>query len=434
MPSTSGKQRGSLAGLFGAAKPPQSALDDKEALAKSLRAGISMPFSVLQPTPNCEESPTEKSIQGQESLDIQNGEHKHALPAPTHQPQPATEAAQAAANREQSQKQIDLPSQPVQSVGVTEEHHARGVSGVGAQVQGEDGTESGSGEEEHLGMVPGAAVGLPVMDYVPISINEMNRAARNSKAEGGGGKKGKQKGDGPQSISQNTLPRKDKDALKRKYIMGLEHEDGEGSEDEEGAQRDKKQRRGQSAQGGSQGGRQGGKQGAGKKRSSHQARVAVDAVVEDSESSSSDDDGDDGDGDDGLRAGSIRNPLTKHIHKAGGRSMGAEPASSDSEDGDTASGRGHGRAGGIVAFDYAAATEQANKVEKARVRRLAQQQIAAGDRGRGRGRQQQQRSAGGRGGKRPAFNPYHIPDENLMKAGKRSTVMPRSGNRTMTFK
>ncbi len=36
--------------------------------------------------------------------------------------------------------------------------------------------------------------------------------------------------------------------------------------------------------------------------------------------------------------------------------------------------------------------------------------------------------------RKPAFNPYDIPDDNLIKGGKRSAVMPRSGNKTMTFK
>ncbi len=45
------------------------------------------------------------------------------------------------------------------------------------------------------------------------------------------------------------------------------------------------------------------------------------------------------------------------------------------------------------------------------------------------------RGRGGDGGrKQPAFNPYDIPDEHLIKGGKRSTVMPRSGNRTVTYK
>lgn len=46
------------------------------------------------------------------------------------------------------------------------------------------------------------------------------------------------------------------------------------------------------------------------------------------------------------------------------------------------------------------------------------------------------RGRGGRsGGRQPtAFNPYDIPDEFLMKGGKRSAVMPRSGNRSSTFK
>jgi len=31
------------------------------------------------------------------------------------------------------------------------------------------------------------------------------------------------------------------------------------------------------------------------------------------------------------------------------------------------------------------------------------------------------------------FNPYEIPDEGLLKGGKRSSAAPRSGNRSMTF-
>jgi hypothetical protein len=41
---------------------------------------------------------------------------------------------------------------------------------------------------------------------------------------------------------------------------------------------------------------------------------------------------------------------------------------------------------------------------------------------------------GAAAGKRKAvFNPYEIPDEGLLKGGKRSSVAPRSGNRSMTF-
>jgi len=413
MPSNSGKPRGSLAGFFGAAKPPKSAADDKEALAKSLRASISMPFSVL-PVPSPKQNPAEHGTKGKESAEAQQGEHQHLHPAPTHQPSPATDAPLAAADRKSIQKQVDLSLQADNRVVVVEEHHdVTGVSGGGAEGERKDGVGSASSDEEHLGMVAGATVGLPVMDYVPISINEMKRAARKSKAEGGGGKKGKQKGDGPQSISQNTLPRKDKDALKRKYIMGLEYDDGEGSEDEECTHAGKKQRQGQSGRGGGQNGWQGSRQGAGKKRGSHKAGVAADAVLDDSESSSSDDDDEDA-----VGTGPSRGFSNKHKREASRKSVGAEPASSDSEDGDGASGQERRQADGIVAFDYAAATEQVNKVEKARARRQAQQQGGAGS----------------RGGKRPAFNPYHIPDENLIKAGKRSTVMPRSGNRTMTYK
>lgn len=32
-----------------------------------------------------------------------------------------------------------------------------------------------------------------------------------------------------------------------------------------------------------------------------------------------------------------------------------------------------------------------------------------------------------------AFNPYGITDEHWLKGGKRSAVMPRSGNRSKTF-
>ncbi len=69
-----------------------------------------------------------------------------------------------------------------------------------------------------------------------------------------------------------------------------------------------------------------------------------------------------------------------------------------------------------------------------------------GKRGRGedhlRGARRGGRGAGaGRGGapaaaagqRKPAFNPYDIPDDVLIKPGKRTTAMPRSGNRSMTF-
>ena len=55
------------------------------------------------------------------------------------------------------------------------------------------------------------------------------------------------------------------------------------------------------------------------------------------------------------------------------------------------------------------------------------------DRGRGRGARGEGAAAGLGGDARkrkPAFNPYDIPDEGLLKGGKRSTVMPRSGNRS----
>ena len=32
-----------------------------------------------------------------------------------------------------------------------------------------------------------------------------------------------------------------------------------------------------------------------------------------------------------------------------------------------------------------------------------------------------------------AFNPYGVADEHWLKGGKRSAVMPRSGNRSKTF-
>lgn len=31
------------------------------------------------------------------------------------------------------------------------------------------------------------------------------------------------------------------------------------------------------------------------------------------------------------------------------------------------------------------------------------------------------------------FDPYDISDEGLMKGGKKSAIMPRSGNRSITF-
>jgi hypothetical protein len=67
-----------------------------------------------------------------------------------------------------------------------------------------------------------------------------------------------------------------------------------------------------------------------------------------------------------------------------------------------------------------------------------------GGRGRGRGRDAGRgRGRGGRGGRkddaapRPppgAFNPYALPDLNSLKAGKRSTVHVRSGNKSMSFR
>lgn len=51
------------------------------------------------------------------------------------------------------------------------------------------------------------------------------------------------------------------------------------------------------------------------------------------------------------------------------------------------------------------------------------------DRGRG-GGGRDSRAAGGRS----AHSPYALPDEHLIKAGKRSSTMPRSGNRSATFK
>lgn len=58
-------------------------------------------------------------------------------------------------------------------------------------------------------------------------------------------------------------------------------------------------------------------------------------------------------------------------------------------------------------------------------------------RGRGRGRGRVARPGRGSqagGTRKPVFNPYDIPQEQLIKGGKRSAVMPRSGNKTITFK
>ncbi|KAL0022885.1 hypothetical protein WJX77_003651 [Trebouxia sp. C0004] len=95
-------------------------------------------------------------------------------------------------------------------------------------------------------------------------------------------------------------------------------------------------------------------------------------------------------------------------------------------------GRGHAE---MQPFDYAAARAQAPGLELG---------LNGGGR-RGRGRNRGGRDSGGRGRGRGgqkeetkpspagAFNPYGVTDEHWLKAGKRSAVNPRSGNRSQTF-
>ncbi|KAA6429127.1 MAG: exosome component 10-like [Trebouxia sp. A1-2] len=99
-------------------------------------------------------------------------------------------------------------------------------------------------------------------------------------------------------------------------------------------------------------------------------------------------------------------------------------------------GTGHAE---IQPFDYAAARAQAPGLELG----LNGAHSGGGRKGRGRGRGG--RDSGGRGRGRGgqkeeakpspagAFNPYGVTDEHWLKAGKRSAVNPRSGNRSQTF-
>ncbi|KAK9816813.1 hypothetical protein WJX72_005334 [[Myrmecia] bisecta] len=103
-------------------------------------------------------------------------------------------------------------------------------------------------------------------------------------------------------------------------------------------------------------------------------------------------------------------------------------------------------------FDYAAARAAAPGLDiSGSLNRRRNQQRGRGGRGgrsggrgdRGRGRDRGRsggRGAGGGGGCKQAgkqkrvFNPYQMDDAETIKGGKRSSVMPRSGNRSMTFK
>ncbi|GIL97902.1 hypothetical protein Vretimale_3481 [Volvox reticuliferus] len=72
---------------------------------------------------------------------------------------------------------------------------------------------------------------------------------------------------------------------------------------------------------------------------------------------------------------------------------------------------------------------------RSNIARAAPEEGRSGRGGRGGGREGVRGGRGGGRGRQPtAFNPFDIPDEFLMKGGRRSTVMPRSGNRTSTFK
>ncbi|DBB10844.1 TPA: hypothetical protein ACH3X3_007317 [Trebouxia sp. C0006] len=111
-------------------------------------------------------------------------------------------------------------------------------------------------------------------------------------------------------------------------------------------------------------------------------------------------------------------------------------ATSPSGDVSTYEGRGHAE---MQPFDYAAARAQAPGLE------LGLNGAGSGGGRRGRGRGRGGRDSGGRGRGRGgqkeeakpspagAFNPYGVTDEHWLKAGKRSAVNPRSGNRSQTF-
>jgi hypothetical protein len=92
----------------------------------------------------------------------------------------------------------------------------------------------------------------------------------------------------------------------------------------------------------------------------------------------------------------------------------------------------------VTPFDYQAARQQKQGRQGGRHQAFGEGVSAGrGDRGGrgGRGGRDGGRGARG-GGRRPVagFNPYDIPDEHLIKGGKRSGTQVRSGNKSFTFK
>ncbi len=88
----------------------------------------------------------------------------------------------------------------------------------------------------------------------------------------------------------------------------------------------------------------------------------------------------------------------------------------------------------VIPFDFAAARESAKGLDISRGNGgrgggMARGTRGRGSAGRGRGRGGEQE----RGAKRKGFNPWDSIQEEAIKGGKRSAVMPRSGNRSMTF-
>lgn len=164
----------------------------------------------------------------------------------------------------------------------------------------------------------------------------------------------------------------------------------------------------------------------------------------------------------GTRQGHQHGPSQSGGGKRRAKAEKPAPAHSFPDAGSKACGPGAPESG--EPFDYAAARAAAPGLD------LAPGMVAAGGvglgrggRGRGRrggregsfgrGRAETGRGRGGRKGdqgigfglgdatggddsrkRRPVFNPYDIPDEGLLKAGKRSTTGNRSGNRSMTFR
>lgn len=115
--------------------------------------------------------------------------------------------------------------------------------------------------------------------------------------------------------------------------------------------------------------------------------------------------------------------------------------------GDVAWGRSQQPA--VAPFDYAGAAAERQAALRGRGGRgrggddrgrRGSSNRGRGRRGRGRGRAEAYATAAASlaavrsGGRGVAFNPFDIPEEHLIKGGKRSSVAPRSGNRSYSFK